>query len=332
MLNLIKLFNSLQPLVASQSEGARFSALPIVGYKRHRLGKDAQGAPALLIAVTKSGTAWPPPTVLEHLRVQHDVPCYVMRNDKSHDEDRFTVVRCVGDDPALRIYFLQVAAALVVALGTRPSAEDVTRAIGQFVELFRAMSGSARKSVQGLWAELLVLALASNPAVLMSAWHTTPGDRYDFSMSNQRIEVKSTANRIRAHQFSLEQLCPPNGTKALIASLFVERASAGTSVDDLVSEVRTYVDAFPDLLLHLDQIVSLTLGLNWRQATEMHFDRELAESSLTFFASDSVPKVNSALPAGVSAVHFTSNLTDVPSAHLPKWRAMDGLFAVALRQ
>jgi len=332
MLDLIALFDSLQPPATTVSGDARFSAKPIPGYKRHRIGKDTQGRPSLLIAVIDTPeAAWPLPTVLEHLTVQHDVTCRVIRTDGAHDEDRFTVVRSVGDDPALHAYFLRVAAALVVSLGARPSAGDVTRAIGQLVELFRAMSEAPRKSVQGLWAELLLLALAPNPDAVVEAWHAAPEDRYDFNRGAQRIEVKSTASRIRAHQFSLEQLTPPAGTTVLIASLFVERAGAGTSIADLVGEVRAYVGDRPDLLLQIDQIVGHTLGTNWPQAAGMRFDRELAESSLTFFASDDVPMIDPVVPANVSAVHFTSNLTDVPATDLPLWQAMGGLFKAALR-
>lgn len=332
MLNLVKLFDSLPPPAATVGGDARFSAMPIPGYQRHRLGRDAQGAPSLLIAVTdKARATWPPPTVLKHLTVQHDVTCRVSRTDRPMDEDQFTVVRCVGDDPGLHGYFLRVAEALVVSLGPRPSARDVTRAIGQLVELFRAMAEAPRKSVQGLWAELLLMTQAPNPTVLVSAWHAMPEDRYDFSLGSQRIEVKSTSSRIRAHQFSLEQLCPPARTSVLIASLFVERTGAGTAVADLLREVRTRVGSSPDLLLQLDRIVSLTLGADWRQAAEVRFDRELAESSLAFFAADDIPKISPTLPPGVSGVHFTSNLTDVPSADPSHWRTMAGLFEAAIQ-
>jgi len=323
MLNLIRLFNALQPLSNMASDDARFSAMPIPSYNRHRLGKDAQGAPSLLIAVTNlPGDAYPPPTALEHLTVQHDVACRVRRTDGGHDESRFTIVRCVGDDPALHTHFLRIAETVVAMLGSHPSARDVTRAIDQLVELFRAMSETPRKSVQGLWAELLLLALAPDPAVAVGAWHATPEDRYDFNMGSQRIEVKSTANRIRAHQFSLDQLSAPVGTSVLIASLFVERAGAGQTVGDLLGEVREKVSGSPNLLLHLDQIVSLTLGSSWQVAASARFDRELAEGTLAYFESSDVPTVSLPVPTQVSAVHFTSNLMDVPPTDVCHWRAV----------
>jgi hypothetical protein len=224
------------------------------------------------------------------------------------EEDRFSIVRCVGDDPALHTYFLRVAAVLLMELGVYPSSTSVSRAIDRLIELFRAMARAPRKSVRGLWGELYLIAQAPDPTLLVSAWHALPEDLYDFNMGSQRIEVKSASNRIREHHFSLDQLHPPDGTKVVVASLFVERAGAGTSATDLIDQVRGLVGSNSNLLSHIDQIVGLTLGADWRHAAEDRFDRETANSSLSFYASDTIPKVSTALPAAVSAVHFRLRL------------------------
>lgn len=175
------------------------------------------------------------------------------------------------------------------------------------------------------------MALAPNPAEAVCAWHATPEDRYDFNMDNQRIEVKSTATRMRAHQFSLEQLSPPTGTRVLIASLFVERAGAGKAVADLLSEVRDRVGDRPDLMLHLDRVVGLTLGSNWRHVADARFDRELAESSLAYFSSGDIPTIRLPVPAEVSTVRFTADLTNVSPVDVPRQRGTSGLFAAMLQ-
>ncbi len=56
MLNLIDLFNTLQPPARAGGDGLRFTAQPIPGYESHRLGKDEHGAPSLLLAVSKNAT------------------------------------------------------------------------------------------------------------------------------------------------------------------------------------------------------------------------------------------------------------------------------------
>ena len=56
-------------------------------------------------------------------------------------------------------------------------------------------------------------------------------------MDDQRIEVKSVLGRNRQHYFSLEQLHPPEGVRALVASVFIERSQAGVSITDLTEEI-----------------------------------------------------------------------------------------------
>lgn len=333
MFDLVALFNSFQPPDAIAEQTARFSAQPIPGYERHRIAKDAFNMPSLLISV--SGTPESEklvPIKLEHLTVQYNVDCRISRTDGSIEEERFIVVRCTSTDKALHTYFLRSIGAIVISLGTTPSHQKVTRAIKNLVALFRAMTEKPRKSVQGLWAELFLIARAYDTAAMVAAWHVTPEDRYDFNSGNQRIEVKSTSARVRQHYFSLEQLCPPTDTTLLIASLFIEYAGAGTSVMELAEQIRSRLGANPDLLFHVDWIISSTLGENWRDAFEDRFDVELAEDSLAFFETTNIPMVSRNLPSGVSEVRFKSDLTNCTPAPIPYLQALGGLFQAALRR
>jgi hypothetical protein len=194
------------------------------------------------------------------------------------------------------------------------------------------MKDSPKKSIQGLWAELFMIARARNPHVMLNAWHATPEDRYDFNQGEQRLEVKSSSMRIRQHHFSLEQLHYLEGTKVLIASIFIERAGAGTSAFDLMEQIHSRIINNPDILLHMDRVVGLTLGKNWRHALQERFDQELAEKSVAFFESSTIPTVNPSLPLGVSEVRFKSDLTTSPTINLASYRALGGLFQAALRR
>ncbi len=333
MLDLVALFNSFQPPDATLDQAARFTARSIPGYERHRLAKDVHDIPSLLISVTDApGRERPIPIKLEHLTVQYDVDCRISRSGGNVEEGRFTVVRCTGIDKALHTYFLRIIGAIVISLGTAPSRQDVAHAINNLIVLFRTMSEKPHKSVQGLWAELFLIVRAHDTAAMVASWHVTPGDRYDFSVGNQRIEVKSTSARVRQHYFSLEQLCPPIDTTLLIASLFVEYAGGGTSVMELAEQIRSCISDKPDLLLYVDWIISLTLGERWRDALEDRFDVELAEDSLSFFEATSIPMVNRNLPASVSEVRFKSDLTNCPPADIDHFRVLGGLFLAALRK
>ncbi len=330
MLNLIKLFQSFDSITTTNDED-RFAASPIPGYEPHRLGKDGQGRPLLLISTLNvKSQSQLPPIVLEHLRVQYNLNCRVSRPDGTFEEGVFTLIHCTEADATLQDYFLKVMSTIVISLGNQPNQSDVAHAMNQLIELFRAMMNGSQKSVQGLWAELFLIAQAHQPDILVEAWHTAPEDRYDFAMDNQRIEVKSFSGTIRLHHFSLEQLYPPEDVKALVASVPVESSQAGVSIEELREKIQIRLGNNFDALLHIDRVIALTLGNTWQQASDARFDERLAEESLEFYETSVIPSVNPNLPSGVSGVRFRSDLTESPTTEISHFLEEYRLFEAVL--
>jgi hypothetical protein len=269
---------------------------------------------------------------LEHLDVQHAVRCRITSTLGATEEGTFTVIRCTDADEELTRYFLRAIDPMLRALGPAPLATAISRAIASLVELFRALVLPPIKSVSGLWAELLLIRNATAPASLLVAWHATPQDKYDFSSGTQRVEVKSASQRDRIHHFSLEQLTPPAGCRLIVASLFVERAGAGTSLGDLIDEVREFFAASPDLQGRLDRVVAATLGSALRQSLGECFDRELARESLRLFYGDTVPTIPGPLPWGISDVHFRADLSQSEAVSEEALTREGGLFAAVVQR
>lgn len=330
MFNLLSMFETIQ--IPNVSENVRFATHKIPEYEMHRLGKDAEGKPGILISIANpTPDNRPAPIVLEHLTVQYDINCRISQGIEQL-EGIFTVIHCAGQEIALHTHFLHVASAVIASLGSSPSHSDVMEAVTRLVELFRALKSLPKKPVQGLWAELFIIARAKKPAFLVNAWHSSLNDRYDFNTGTQRIEVKSASGRTRKHHFSLEQLQPPNGTDVLIASVYIERSGAGSSISQLIDEIRSYSENDLDSLLHLDHIVNMTLGTNWRSASEERFDRELAEHSLSFFDVHSIPTIAPDLRSEISNVHFMADITAVSPINLKQYRNKGGLFQAVQRK
>ena len=313
MIKLTDLYKQLNQLSNTKPEkGVRFSACLIPGYKKHRLAKDVNGYPCLLIATKDSARNRPIPVKLEHLRVLYDVDCRINHNGLL-EENRFTVICCTDQDSQMQDYFLRISGTIISAVGNAPTHAKVSKAVDNLVELFRVIMESPKKSVQGLWAELLIIALSKNPTELVEAWHHSPNDKYDFSLGNQRVEVKSCTSKLRQHHFSLEQLRPINDIEVLVASILVERSATGTSLAELADKIRSKLSKQPELLLYLDQIIGVTLGNGWKSASEDRFDLQLGKKSLQFFLSKEIPCVEAKLPKQVSDVHFKVDFTDIPN-------------------
>lgn len=325
---LEELFAGLQSPAMTGGEPNRYMAIPIGSSGTYRLGKDSAGAPALLIQLPSGQATDSSPIRLRHLYVAHDVACVIHR-DHGTESGKFSVLACVEADRATEGYFLRVVEALLPGLGESPDARSVNQAVDSLVELFRALSNPPIKAVQGLWAELLLLAESQDPGKLLDAWHTIPEDLYDFNEGNHRIEVKSAQGELRRHHFSLAQLLPPAGTTLAIVSVLVNRAGGGTSVADLIDELRSLFSGSPHRLLRLYKVITLTLGARWREAELEMFDRFAARQSLTFYRPSDVPMVSPDLPPGVGNVRFSSDLTGAPSYSNGEVRALGGLIGLA---
>ena len=324
--DLVRLFAGL-PLPAGDSPAGRFSAQPLPGAPCCSVGKDAAGCPALLVQTDAAGPrATVAPIVLENLSVLHNVDCRMQNAEGETTTHRLSVIRCCGEDQTLHEYFLRALSPVIGSLPARPTREQVAEAINTLVELFRRASQTPRKTVQGLWAELFVIQRSADPAALLRAWHAEPEDRFDFAEDTQRLEVKTASGRARIHAFSHEQLRPPVGSRAMIASVLMERSAGGQSVNDLVDDIRHRI-ADPDLLIRLDAVVASTLGSEWRAAQEHRFDRQLAAESIRFLDARTIPSVPAGLPPEVTEVHFRVDLTNHPLDVPEDLRQAGGLFA-----
>lgn len=327
MADIQSLFDGLQQ-TSFAADQSRFVAVSIPEYPHFHLAKDGEQCPSLLISVTDSTTKRSTaPITLEHLSVTFDVPCRISKSDGTSVEGIFTVIRCTGQERLLHIYFLRTLRLLFDLLPSTPSKAEVGQAVSSLVELFRSILTPPRKTLQGLWAELLVIDCAMRPEILVAAWHATPRDRFDFNAGHERLEVKSTSQRIRQHHFGLDQLVPIEGTMVIIASLFTEQVNHGITVMELADSIRGKLLSFPLLIEHLDRIVTTTLGDSWRAAYEDFFDKQLALSTLQFYDAATLPSILMPLPLGISDVHFRVDLSICSPIELMSLTKVSPLFS-----
>ena len=314
----------------TSGQGRVYEAARIARNSRYRVGRDSQGDPAILIETTgTAGAAALSDFEGRHVRVWHGVSCSVSEAGVEVGREQFSVVTCVDSDDLLKDRFFDATETLLRSLGETPAIEELRRVVAGLIELFRLASQPPRGTIQGLWAELWVIAQAREPDVLLDAWHAEPSDAYDFNSGPERLEIKSTSQRTRKHNFSHRQLQPPTGTRVAIASVFVESSGGGPTISALVDRLRRRV-AEPRALRRLDYVVASTLGADWRPGVEAAFDAELASESLRFYAVEDIPSLPSDIPPGISDIRYVSDISGVQALTSEEMLSDGDLFAATV--
>ena len=309
MYDLIVRFDALA-VPSTDGDLSVFSGAEFGADGHAHIAKDGLARPAVLLDFQPEDTSGrPAPIALENLRVEYCVSCRISHASNKELEARFILVHCLSGERALHEYFLRTMEVLLRSLPPGTSALHVSRALESIVELFSAIRKPPSRPVRGLWGELFLIAASSDPLTLLDAWHSEPAGHFDFCSGDQRLEVKSSAERSRRHHFSFEQAYPPMGTAAFVASVFVERVGVGVSLGELWDRARDLAGDDADLRMKVERICMGTLGSSWQEAREECYDQQLAKESLAFFDVEAMPRIPESLPAGVSEVRFRSDLS-----------------------
>lgn len=280
----------------------------------HFFGRDSRGAPCLLLTATDEFPK--APLILAVVQVRFCVRCRLALPNGSGWDQTFTTVVCMSDDPILQSYFAYVCETIVAILGQEPTLDDVAGGVGRLVDLFRQLIRPSRRSVIGLFAELLVISCSSSPSTAVRAWRSNVDDRYDFSTGNVRVEIKASSSRRRTHFFSLEQCVLPKGTLGILVSTFVETSGGGLSVLELLGRIEEQLGGDADLVLKLQEGVAAALGDSASTALSMRFDEEQGRSSFKVYELGAIPAIRDGVPPEVSEVHFRVDVSQAPTADI----------------
>ena len=267
-----------------------YTTKPLEAVPQYQVGRGAGGVVVLL---TPPDGQPDPPIRLQHLSLDPRIRCRLETAGEVVEEEH-GVVELRPDDDMVEP-FLDVAAALVRLLGPQPQPGAVSRGMRRLIRLFDATK-PPRGSVLGLWGELLVLSVCSDPVRLTQAWHADVDARFDFAEDGSRLEVKTTAKGERVHQFSLPQLLPVEGAVVHVASLITTASSNGTSIGELMARLEARLGAHPSLQVVVHEQVADVLGPQWFRHCETRFDATQATATLAVLRAEDVPRVEPGSP------------------------------------
>lgn len=307
---IFKIFQELKQLSTVQTDSFNIASLPAVKY--HKIGISQNGQPMFFIKCDDSVRTRSLDINLEFISVQYNQTCILFSNGKKKiAEGNYTVISLKTDSIDLQEYFLEVVFIVVKKLSSTPKLKDLIVEVEKLVNLFSKFSKPPTKTIQGLWAELLVVEQSGNPDYLIYAWHNSADAKFDFNDGIDKIEVKSTAKSRRVHSFSIEQLNPNKNSNLLIVSVFAVETGIGKNIFDLIENIINKIKDH-NLVFRINDILAQTLGKDFEKAFEVFFDYQLALDSLQFYDNQTIPSIDiNYVPNTVTNVRFDCDLTNV---------------------
>jgi hypothetical protein len=205
-------------------------------------------------------------------------------------------------------------AAAVAPAGTKPTPQEVSRALARWEELLRSKRTLTREDEIGLWGELWMLLQLTDPARAVAVWRGPDAEYVDFVGGGVGIECKASFRRLQ-HFVSQEQVTRPLGDlKVYIQSIWVDQdAIKGRTINDLIVELDSRLGDRREFEEKL-----LGTGYSRADAHRYRLKLRVLEPPL-LFPVESVPRVREFDP-GVSHIRFLALLAE--DAALPNAEAL----------
>jgi hypothetical protein len=314
MQSIFNIFSNLKSEIPEDKNGFSTASLPKI--KNHKIGISKEGLPLFFIKCEEVSTEKVFDYNLESISIRFNQKCQLKAKGKKNTEGNYTIIALKTDSVDLQEYFLNIIYFIVLKLPEIAKLKELKIEVENLIILFTKFSKLPTKSIQGLWAEILVIEQSLNPEYLIKSWHVSPKDKFDFNDGIDKIEVKSTAKSKRIHAFSMEQLSPNQNSKLIIASVFSVETGKGKSIFDLVKAIADKIGN-NDAIIRINEVIIDTLGSDFEKSFEYYFDYQQAIDSLVFFDNDIVPKIElKSIRQEISNVHFDVDLSNVK--HLKK--------------
>lgn len=308
MESLFRIFQSLKQ--KSSIKKGEINVESLKGKTNHKIGVSKEGRPLFFIKCDNLDNLRSLDCNLEYIGIQYNRECQLNNNEENLN-GIYTIVSLNTDSIELQEYFIEIVFLIVSNLSDTPFMKDLKMELDKLTNLFSTFSKPPLKTVQGLWAEILVIEQSNNPDYLIKSWHIFKGDKFDFNDGNDKIEVKSTSKSKRIHTFSIQQLNPNNNSQLIIASIFAIETGIGKNIINLIEDIEKRLKD-KTLYFKLNEIVTQTLGKDFIKSFDMFFDYHFAVDNIGYYLGENIPRIDeNDVPRDVINIRFDCDLTNI---------------------
>lgn len=187
--------------------------------------------------------------------------------------------------------------------------ENLSEEIIKLWELFENKPVNNEKRIIGFFGELLFLKYCYEKYSykIDEFWHSNFMNKYDFEFLNDvKLEVKTTTNSKRVHNFAHEQIFITEKNQKLIASILLNKVDKGVSLYDFIIELKSIFNYdfnwIVNEFLFKNQIDEFNKGIQINLQTSIN--------SIKFFDAYDLPQIEE-VPDGLTNVKYDICLENI---------------------
>ena len=231
-----------------------------------------------------------------------------LKDGKHEEEEIYNIISFLEDDNDLRNYFFNFFENLFLEEKNK-KAEKIKSSIVNLNKLFSHRKKESRKTMMGLWSELIIILFSEDTDVWANNWHSQNRATFDFEFPETGLDVKSFGGHIREHKFQIEQLNNKSVRQTLILSMCLKESDTGTTVLEVLNKIEKRLKNESNKA----KVRKLLFSLAGKKITNStRFSESIAMETLLLLRGKDIPSLNPKnTPKDVSEVRFKSNCEKV---------------------
>jgi len=303
--NVMKYFSIFETLTKPENSKEDIFKTKKTDSPNFRIGINYLGYPAILIN-TNSYNQNIQGYKGQNISLSFNQNCTIIGDDDHEKKENLSCIICTSLNTNLHKIFFDICETVYQRLNKNPDPENIKSLTQIIIDLFKQLPNN-KKTILGLWGELFLIHASKDPIKTLKAWHSHPRDKYDFYDNNEAVEVKSTIQTSRVHEFSNEQLLGRIEDHYVVSIMTKEVISGGKSVIDMLNELIA-LKLSNELEQKLKSNLYLTAGIEADVGiSEIKFDYEFALKNILYFKVSDIDKIKS-VPNSISDIRYKIDL------------------------
>ena len=294
--------------------------LPLEGYykaeklgktSKHRVGINNLGQLCLFIYAVSEPHQSKPSLVYKYISVLFNKKCEIKIENESI-EKHFSVITLKTQNQTFQEYFIRVFIDLLS--GDILDIESLYDRVLNLFNLFTVNKIVSKQTIQGLFAELLMILASDDKEFFIKAWHVDKSSLYDFSLNTRSyLEVKSTKRTDRIHKFSNQQIQFLKKQDSCVVSVMVQESDLGANIIEVSDRIRNQLSTISSKL-KLDKLILETINNSLDIVEDTKFELQYSIDSIKVFNSSIVPYIEKKnIPIEISNLKYDVNFEKLES-------------------